>query len=75
MEYDTRYSGLISIEELGKIIRSMDGHPTKEEVADMINEVNVDGNGAIDFQDFLNIMGRKLKVINLLFIFIYGIQF
>lgn len=27
----------------------------------MINEVDVDGNGMIDFLEFLNLMARKMK--------------
>ena len=27
----------------------------------MINEVDVDGNGTIDFPEFLNLMARKMK--------------
>ncbi len=28
----------------------------------MINEVDADGNGTIDFPEFLNLMARKMKV-------------
>ena len=28
----------------------------------MINEVDVDGNGTIDFPEFLTLMARKMKV-------------
>lgn len=50
------------MEELATTIQSLDGHPTKEEVQHMTSEVEVNGNGTIDFQEFLNIMGRKMKV-------------
>ncbi|KAJ0502672.1 putative EF-hand domain-containing protein [Helianthus annuus] len=30
-------------------------------VLDMINEVDADGNGTIDFPEFLNLMARKMK--------------
>jgi len=29
----------------------------------MINEVDADGNGTIDFPEFLTLMARKMKVI------------
>lgn len=50
------------MDELTTIIRSLEGNPTKEEIQNMISEVDIDGNGSIDFEEFLNIMGRKMKV-------------
>jgi len=32
----------------------------------MINEVDADGNGTIDFPEFLTLMARKMKVNNIL---------
>lgn len=51
------------MEELAAVIQSLNEHPTKEEIQEMVNEVDPDGDGTIDFEDFLNIMARKLKVI------------
>ena len=50
------------MEELASVIQTLDGNPTREEVQDMISEVDVEGNGTIDFEEFLNIMARKMKV-------------
>nr|CAB3464869.1 unnamed protein product [Digitaria exilis] len=36
-------------------------NPTEAELQDMINEVDADGNGTIDFPEFLNLMARKMK--------------
>ncbi|KAK0583237.1 hypothetical protein LWI29_034967 [Acer saccharum] len=58
---DKDSDGHITIEELTRVFESMEGHPTKEEVRDMISEVNFDENGAIDFNEFLNVMGRKVQ--------------
>lgn len=52
------------MEELGVVIQSLDQHPTEEEIKDMINEVDSDGNGTLNFDEFLNIMARKAKVRN-----------
>lgn len=43
-------------------MRSLGQNPTEAELQDMINEVDADGNGTIDFPEFLNLMARKMKV-------------
>ncbi|KAJ4719655.1 putative Calmodulin [Melia azedarach] len=53
--------GCITIEELAAAIRSLDQHPTEEELQNMMNEVDIDGNGSIEFGEFLNLMARKMK--------------
>merc|ERR1712039_479698 len=47
--------------ELGTVMRSLGQNPTEAELQDMINEVDADGNGTIDFPEFLSLMARKMK--------------
>lgn len=54
--------GCITVEELATVIRSLDQNPTEEELQDMLNEVDADGNGTIEFVEFLNLMAKKMKV-------------
>ena len=42
-------------------MRSLGQNPTEAELQDVINEVDADGNGTIDFPEFLNLMARKMK--------------
>ena len=42
-------------------MRSLGQNPTEAELTDMINEVDADGNGTIDFPEFLTMMARKMK--------------
>jgi calmodulin len=42
-------------------MRSLGQNPTQAELADMISEVDADGNGNIDFPEFLTLMARKMK--------------
>ncbi|XP_064451654.1 calmodulin-1-like [Mirounga angustirostris] len=45
-------------------MRSLSQNPTEPELKDLINEVDVDGNGTIDFPEFLTMMARKMKDID-----------
>jgi Ca2+-binding EF-hand superfamily protein len=54
--------GCITIEELGTAIRSLDVNPTLEELQIMMNDVDTNGNGTIEFGEFLDFMARKMKV-------------
>jgi Ca2+-binding EF-hand superfamily protein len=56
------YSGCISSEELGSMMSSMGQNLSESELQDMIKEVDADGNGTIEFFEFLNLMAHKLKV-------------
>nr|TKS03474.1 hypothetical protein D5086_0000154710 [Populus alba] len=58
---DKDADGFITMEELATIVQSLDRRPTKEEIQDMICDVDLDGNETLDFEEFLNIMGRKQK--------------
>ncbi|KAL4691134.1 hypothetical protein H8959_014095 [Pygathrix nigripes] len=42
-------------------MRSLGPNPTEAELQDMINEVDADGNGTVDFPEFLTMMVRKMK--------------
>ncbi|KAM5556196.1 calmodulin-1-like [Rosa sericea] len=53
--------GSITTKELGTVMRSLGQKPTEEELEVMIKEVDVDGNGRIDFQEFVNLMARKMQ--------------
>ncbi|KAH9764760.1 calmodulin-like protein 8 [Citrus sinensis] len=59
--FDKDGDGCITVEELATVIRSLDQNPTEEELQDMINEVDSDRNGTIEFGEFLNLMAKKMK--------------
>ncbi|CAL0321102.1 unnamed protein product [Lupinus luteus] len=53
------------MEELATVIRSLDQNPIEEELQDMISEVDVDGNGTIEFDEFLNLTANKFKALSI----------
>ena len=58
--FDT--SRYIYIQELGTVMRSLGQNPKEQELTDMINEIDEDGNGTVDFEEFLVMMAKKINV-------------
>jgi calmodulin len=59
--FDKDKDGFITIKELGEIMKNLGQNPSEGELQDMINEVDIDGNGNIDFKEFLGLMARKMR--------------
>ena len=59
--FDKDRDGYITTKELGDIMKNLGQSPSEAELQDMINEVDIDGNGTIDFKEFLGLMARKMK--------------
>ena len=47
------FLGEITTKELGTVMRSLGQNPSESELQDMINEVDSDNNGTIDFPGML----------------------
>uniref|UniRef100_A0A8B9EMP6 Troponin C, skeletal muscle n=1 Tax=Anser cygnoides TaxID=8845 RepID=A0A8B9EMP6_ANSCY len=59
--FDADGGGDISTKELGTVMRMLGQNPTKEELDAIIEEVDEDGSGTIDFEEFLVMMVRQMK--------------
>ncbi|XP_023347177.1 calmodulin isoform X2 [Eurytemora carolleeae] len=59
--FDTAGAGVISSKQLGKVLRFIGQNPTEAELQDMVNEVDKDGTGSIDFPEFLSMMAIKVN--------------
>lgn len=43
------------------MLKALGQNPSKNELSDMINEVDVDGNGTVEFAEFVILMTNKVK--------------
>lgn len=59
--FDKDGDGIITTKELQYVLRSLGQNPTDAELQDMINEVDADGNGTLDFPEVLTMLSRKMK--------------
>ena len=57
--FDKDNNGSITSKELGVVMRSVGENPTEEELQEMIDEVDANGNGTIEFPEFLTMMKAK----------------
>ena len=57
-------SGAISSKELLGVMRAMGQNPTEDELNNMVLEVDLDGNGTIEFPEFLEMMKQKASQVD-----------
>ena len=62
--FDKDGDGSISIKELGEVLHSLGQKSTKSELKNMLKEVDADGNGEIDFPEFLIMMSKHIEDTN-----------
>ena len=58
--FDTDGSGAIDAKELKVAMRALGFEPKKDDIKRMIQELDVDGNGVIEFGSFLDLMTVKM---------------
>ncbi|XP_005870670.1 PREDICTED: centrin-2-like [Myotis brandtii] len=58
--FDTDATGTIDVRELKVVMRAMGFEPKKEEITKMISEIDPEGTGKMNFNDFLTVMTQKI---------------
>ncbi|XP_052138408.1 putative calmodulin-like protein 2 isoform X1 [Oryza glaberrima] len=59
--FDKDGDGTITSKELGTVMGSLGQSPTEAELKKMVEEVDADGSGSIEFEEFLGLLARKLR--------------
>jgi len=62
--FDKNGDGGVSVLELGHVMRCLGQNPSDNEVQEMFAQVDVDGSGEIDFEEFLEIMQTQMNQSN-----------
>merc|ERR1719340_447297 len=57
--FDKDGLGRVSASNLGSMMKSLGKNPTTDELQDMINDADLDGNKMLDFEEFLGMMNKK----------------
>lgn len=58
--FDTDQSGAIDEKELRDAMKALGFEASKPEVAKMIAEIDKDGSGTIDFDEFVDMMKKRM---------------
>jgi len=59
--FDKNGDGFIGWKELGTVMKTLGLNPTEDELQQMVAEVDTDGNGEIDFDEFVEMMVKKME--------------
>jgi calmodulin len=59
--FDKDGDGQITAAELGIVLQSLGQNPSEAELQEMVNEIDLDGNGTIEFDEFLYMMSRQMR--------------
>ena len=59
--YEKEEDGKISPKDLGIVMRSLGQNPTEAELQEIINEIDAERKGTVEFFEFVNIMEKKIE--------------
>merc|ERR1712006_15602 len=59
--FDKKRTGAIPIGDMGTVLRSLGQNPTEAELAALMEEVDKDKSGTIEFEEFIDLMARTNK--------------
>ena len=57
--FDKDHSGTISIDEIAKIMKNFGNPMSKDDIKEMIKDIDTSGDGELDFDEFVTLMQRQ----------------
>jgi calcium-dependent protein kinase len=60
--FDTDNSGTITLDELKRVLSSDDMRIPENEIINLLNEVDMNKDGQLDYNEFLEMMKKDLKI-------------
>ena len=59
--YDSNKDGSVNSAELANILKSIDINASDEEIKEIIEEIDLEGNNEVNFENFVSIVNRREK--------------
>ena len=59
--FDLDEDGYLSLKEVSDLLMSLGMPVSEDELREMTNEVDIEGNGTVDFKEIIQLMARKLR--------------
>ena len=59
-KFDENGDGIITTDELAVVMKNLGQNPTEQQLKDMVEEVDIDKNGTIEFGEFIMMMTKLI---------------
>ena len=63
-KYDYNKDGIVNSSELANILKAIDIDASSQEIKEILEEIELEENGEIDFDSFINIVNRREKYVD-----------
>ena len=63
-KYDYNKDGIVNSSELANILKAIDIDASSQEIKEILEEIELEENGEIDFDSFINIINRREKYVD-----------